>query len=263
MHLRCLRRRPSASMVVALLALFASLGGVGYAAIQLPSGSVGSAQLRNASVTKNKIANGSVSNFKLAFSSVGARKLQDAAVGKSQINANQVQARVAGTCTSGAIGSVSSTGTVTCNPTTPLEYDGSSPSPVSVPATTLPATSATPIASEPLPGGSSYLVMADPYVHITNTTAGQEVAVACTLVAGPTTAATETRTATVTVGATAADQSTSIPLVVTAPTSTSSITASVVCSQATTPSSPSPAVTITSNLNALQTASNTTATAAR
>jgi hypothetical protein len=45
-------------MVVALIALFAALGGVGWAATQLPANSVGTAQLQNASVTNHKLLNG-------------------------------------------------------------------------------------------------------------------------------------------------------------------------------------------------------------
>ena len=39
-------RRPSASLVVGLLALFVALGGTSYAAISLPRGSVGAAHLK-------------------------------------------------------------------------------------------------------------------------------------------------------------------------------------------------------------------------
>ena len=41
--------------VVGYLALFAALGGTSYAAVQLPSGSVGTPQLRNAAVTAAKV----------------------------------------------------------------------------------------------------------------------------------------------------------------------------------------------------------------
>ena len=42
-------------MAVSLVALFMSLGGVGYAATQLPNNSVGPAQLKNSAVTNSKI----------------------------------------------------------------------------------------------------------------------------------------------------------------------------------------------------------------
>jgi len=249
MHLR----RPSASMVVALLALFASLGGVGYAATQLPAGSVGTAQLRNASVTNHKILNGAVGNYKLSFGAVGPRKLENGAVGTAQINANEVQARVSGTCASGAVTSVTVTGAVACSSPTPREYDVSSAAPVTVPA----GATVTPIVTEPLPGGSSYLVLANPYVHITGATAGEQVEVDCTLAVGPATTAVQTRSWTVEILANGDDQTNSIPLVATAPASTNSITATVSCTREITAGTAG-AVNVSSDVNALQTASNTT-----
>jgi hypothetical protein len=242
-------------MVVALLALFASLGGVGYAATFLPAGSVGTAQLQNASVTNHKILNGSVGNFKLAFGAVGPRKLENGAVGTAQINSSEVQARVTGTCSAGAVTSVTSTGAVGCGPAPGQEFDTSSATAVTVPT----GTTATPIASEPLPGGASYLVSANPYVHLTNptATAGKQAQVDCTLAVGPATTAVQTRSWTVEIGPNALAQTNSIPLVVTAPSSASSITASVACTQEFT-GTPSPTVTVTTSINAIQTASNVT-----
>lgn len=52
-------------MLVAVSALFVSLGGGAYAATQLPAHSVGSAQLRNGAVTAGKLANGAVSSEKV------------------------------------------------------------------------------------------------------------------------------------------------------------------------------------------------------
>ena len=78
------RRRPSAPLIVSFAALFVALGGVGYAATQLPPNSVGSAQLQN----------GSVGNWKLKFNSVGTRKIINGAVGGQQVNASQVQLRL-------------------------------------------------------------------------------------------------------------------------------------------------------------------------
>ena len=48
--------RPSHATVVAYLALFIALGGVSYAAVTLPRGSVGTAQIRKGAVTKSKLA---------------------------------------------------------------------------------------------------------------------------------------------------------------------------------------------------------------
>jgi hypothetical protein len=54
MH-RIALRRPSPALVVALAALFVSLGGGAYAAVALPRGSVGPVQLRNGAVTAPKV----------------------------------------------------------------------------------------------------------------------------------------------------------------------------------------------------------------
>jgi hypothetical protein len=49
------KRRPSAAMLVAILALIVALGGVSYAAVQLPANSVGTKQIRNGAVTRKKL----------------------------------------------------------------------------------------------------------------------------------------------------------------------------------------------------------------
>src|SRR5689334_23168094 len=51
-----IRRHVTYANVVASLALFLALGGVGYAAMKLPKNSVGTKQLKNGAVTGNKIA---------------------------------------------------------------------------------------------------------------------------------------------------------------------------------------------------------------
>jgi hypothetical protein len=251
MRLRSLfRRRPSASMAVSVVALFVALGGVGWAATTLPANSVGTAQLQNASVTNHKILNGSVGNFKLAFGAVGPRKMENGAVGTSQINANQVQARVTGTCSAGAISSINNAGKVQCVSAPPQEFGGSTTTPVTVPS----GTTATPITSKSLPGASSYLVFASPYVQITaSSSPPQAVEVDCTLAVGPTATATQTRSYTVELGAD--DQASSIPLVVTAPSNPNAITATVSCSKKFS-GSPEPKVAVSTTINAIQTAGN-------
>lgn len=59
-----LARRPSPAMVVALLALFVSLGGGAYAAVTLPKNSVGTKQLKNKAVTPTKVAPRTLALFK-------------------------------------------------------------------------------------------------------------------------------------------------------------------------------------------------------
>ncbi len=54
------RRGPSASMVVAIIALVVALGGTSYAAINLPKGSVGPKQIRKNAVNSVKVKNRSL-----------------------------------------------------------------------------------------------------------------------------------------------------------------------------------------------------------
>jgi Phage Tail Collar Domain len=70
-----LSRRPSPAMLVALLALFVSLGGSAYAALRLPKNSVGSAQLKNGAVSSAKLRNGSVTASKVKSGSLTNQKL--------------------------------------------------------------------------------------------------------------------------------------------------------------------------------------------
>jgi hypothetical protein len=62
-------------MVVSMVALFVALGGVGYAAVTLPRGSVGAAQLRTAAVTETKIAAGAVRSFKIRANAISSTKV--------------------------------------------------------------------------------------------------------------------------------------------------------------------------------------------
>ena len=60
-----IRYRPSASMLVALTALFIAMGSGAYAAITLPNGSVGAKQLKSKAVTNGKLADGAVTAAKV------------------------------------------------------------------------------------------------------------------------------------------------------------------------------------------------------
>jgi hypothetical protein len=234
-----LRRRPSASLIVSFVALFVALGGVGYAATQLPKNSVGSAQLRN----------GSVGNWKLKSNAVGGRKIINGAVGAKQVNSTQVQLRVGTPCSSGAIKAIGLSGTVSCTPTLPNEVG------TSTAAVTLGAGS-TQIGSESLPAGSSYLVLAYPHAVIRGA-AGQRVQVDCTLSVPPGTgSSTTTKSLAVELGSSSNSQAGTIPLVLPVASSTSAQAATVGCTDTATPSTPAPTVAVDSTLNALQTASN-------
>src|ERR1700744_4135441 len=145
-------RRPSAPMVISLVALFFAFGGVGYAATQLPKGSVGTKQLRENSVTWDKIAPGTVGN--------------------ARINQTLVQTRVSGQCSgiNGAIGQVTQSGHVVCNPTASKQFGSSS-------AATSVTDTATTVASRPLTTGS-YLLLGDAYA---SNTGASTSTISCTL----------------------------------------------------------------------------------
>lgn len=72
---RALAYRPSPAMLVALLALFIAMGGTGYAALNLPANSVGTAQLKDRAVTSAKVKPSSLlaSNFKAGQLPAGAK----------------------------------------------------------------------------------------------------------------------------------------------------------------------------------------------
>ena len=233
--------RPSAPLVVSFLALFVSLSGVGWAAIHLPVHSVGNAQLQNFSV----------GNAKLRPNSVGAGKIIPGAVGAVQVNSSQVQLRVAGPCTLGAMQSISVSGSVTCTPVLPNEY-GTSGSATGV----LPGGGSVQIASRSLPAGASYLMLADPHVVVTGSpVATQGIEVDCTL-SVPAGNQSITEDLAVDLANDSNQLAGSIPLALPVSSSVGSQTASVSCSSTSTPAAPPPTVTVDTTINAIQTASN-------
>jgi hypothetical protein len=236
--------RPSAPLAVSFLALFVALGGVSWAAVHLPDHSVGNAQLQNFSV----------GNAKLRSNSVGAAKIIPGAVGARQVNQDQVQLRVAGPCTDGAMQSVAQSGDVTCTPVLPNEYGSNTA------ATTL-ASGSTQVASQSLAAGSSYLVLAYPHVVISGA-AGQHVEVDCTLSvpAGsgtrpPANPTTTTKTLAVDLASATQAQAATIPLVLPVASASGSQPATVSCTDES-PTSPAPTVTVDTTISAIQTASN-------
>jgi hypothetical protein len=233
------RRRPSAALVVSFLALFVSLGGAGWAALRIPPRSVGNAQLQNFSV----------GNAKLKPNSVGAAKIIAGAVGARQVNSSQVQLRVTGPCTQGAIQSIAQSGNVTCTQVQPNEYGTSTP-PVALGA------GSPPLATESLPGGTPYLVLAYPHAVISGAS-GQRVEVDCTLSVPPGTGTSSTtKSLAVEFGSSGGQQAGTIPLVLPVASSASAQSATVGCTDSATPSAPAATVTVDTTLAALQTASN-------
>lgn len=230
MHLRALfRRRPTASMVISLIALFVALGGASYAAVSLPNNSVGTAQIKNNAVNYKKIATHTI--------------------GLQRIDATKVQVRVSGTCkNASAINTIAQGGKVTCQSTLPTQFGASSDS------STVGTTSAT-VVSKILPAGN-YLLTAVPYATInpSNTAAGQQVQVTCTLSAAS--GSSQTRTASIEVGQSTRTQTVAIPMTFPATVAAPQGTAHVDCLHAATPATPDPTVTVQSTLNAIPTQSN-------
>jgi hypothetical protein len=145
-------RRPSAPLLISVVALFFALGGASYAAISIPTNSVGNRQIRDNAVTYKKIAPGTI--------------------GSARINQALVQARVSGTCTgtNGAIGQITQSGHVVCNATAPQEFGSSS---TGTAVTGTPAT----VASRSL-GAGSFILLGNAYAN--NTGVGDST-LTCTL----------------------------------------------------------------------------------
>lgn len=80
-----IRARLTFANVLACLALFVALGGTGYAATQLPKGSVGAKQLKNGAVTRAKLKPGSVTASKIGAGAVGASQIGAGAVGTAAL----------------------------------------------------------------------------------------------------------------------------------------------------------------------------------
>jgi hypothetical protein len=232
------RRRPTASLIVSVVALFVALGGTGYAAFSSPPNSVGTRALRNGAVSNPKIRNLAVNFNKIAYGTVGIRR----------INVDQVQARVYGRCSgiAGAIGSIDRAGHVRCNSTLPPELGANNPS-------TPVGTSSTSLASKSLPAGPSYLLVANPYATITSATAGQQVQVACTLAAA---GHEQSETISAEVGSAKRTLEQAVPIVLAVPAQGTTGAATLSCKQASTPSTPAPTVTVQSTINAIETAGN-------
>jgi hypothetical protein len=253
-------------MAVALLALFLAASGVGYAATSLPNNSVGTAQIRNSAVTNPKIANGAVGNFKLASNAVGFRKIIPGTIGAVRVNKNAVQLRVSGTCTdSQAITAIQNNGKVTCGQTNPEAFNGGQAAPVTL---TSPTTAAA-VTGVSLAANKSYIVMANPQIAVNAASnARGHILVTCTLSVGQSTTATQARNVSFDVGFGTSgggtvnatrQQSSTLPLQVSVPSSTAAQTAQVSCvSSLTGDLIGTPTVTAAGTIVALQTQSNTT-----
>jgi hypothetical protein len=78
---------PSPALVVAIVALFVSVGGTAYAGFSVSANSVGTKQLKNGAVSTRKIRNGAVTRSKLNLSGVTVPNAVHATSAASAINA--------------------------------------------------------------------------------------------------------------------------------------------------------------------------------
>ena len=227
--MRFLRRRPSPAIVISCVALFMSLGGVGYAATQLPHNSVGSYQLRNGAVTYTKI--------------------QPGAVGDVRANTKQLQQRIWKVCgTNQVMFGANQNGDPKCFNNMPPEI-GTTSNTASLPATG----AATSLATANLASGNNYLGLANPTITVTpskTATVADTVTVSCTLTVGGN---TSTRTATITTPDKSTPASAALPLQLTGTGGT--VAVSCTGKPVNLPTGePAPDVSVTSAVNAIQTA---------
>lgn len=224
-------------MIIATVALFVSLAGVGYAATELPANSVG----------RNQIQNGAVNYQKISPRSVGIVR----------INPSTVQARVLDTCNPGgseaAIAAIDAHGRPTCSGTRPKEYDASTGSPVSV------SSGLTPIVGVALPRGPWYLALSTPYVQISGTAAtDQQVTVTCRIDTSPLDDSSPIRTAAFNLSSGHETAGGPIPLTLAVTANSTTDTETVDCSQTVTGAGAAPLVQATATINAIETGENTT-----
>src|SRR5215213_10079735 len=86
------QHRPSPSMVVALIALFVALGGVSYAAINLPANSVGTRQLKKDAITSAKIKAKAVTGAKVAANTLTGANIVESSLDTVPTAANATNA---------------------------------------------------------------------------------------------------------------------------------------------------------------------------
>lgn len=83
--MRNLRRfRPSPALVVASIALFVAIGGIGWAAA-----TIGTSDIKQGAVTKPKLHKKAVSTKKIAADAVTGNKIQDGAVARERLSDDQ------------------------------------------------------------------------------------------------------------------------------------------------------------------------------
>jgi hypothetical protein len=86
-----LRRRLSFANVTSAAALFVALGGTSYAAITLPTNSVGTREIRTGGVRKAEIATGGVGQAEIRTGAVGKGEIKTGGVGASELHTDSVR----------------------------------------------------------------------------------------------------------------------------------------------------------------------------
>jgi hypothetical protein len=103
--------RPTPALVVAFVALFAAMGGFGYAAVKLKPSSVKTKNIRSGAVTTDKLADGAVTTPKLAPDAVAPNAAY-------AMNAAKLGGKAPGECQTGWLGGSATIDTVPLNGTT-------------------------------------------------------------------------------------------------------------------------------------------------
>jgi hypothetical protein len=125
--------RPTPALVVAFVALFAAMGGIGYSAVKMKANSVKTKNIKDAAVTTNKIADGAVTTPKLApdavapkatnaANAVNAENAANATNAMNAANAMRLGGAAPGECQTGWLkaSSVVDTSTVDATPDAPV-----------------------------------------------------------------------------------------------------------------------------------------------
>jgi hypothetical protein len=115
-----LRPRLSYANVTATIALFAALGGTGYAAATLPRNSVGSKQLRSHAVTNSKLAAHSITASRIKADTLTGAQIAEGTLAKVPAAANADHA-----ATADSLGGVTATDLKTRCPSGTVLYGGS------------------------------------------------------------------------------------------------------------------------------------------
>src|SRR5215212_7023695 len=85
-----LRERLTFANVTSVLALFVALGGTSYAAVTLPTNSVGKAQIRADAVGKSEAATNSVGRAEVRSSAIGSSEIATNGVGASEVRPSAI-----------------------------------------------------------------------------------------------------------------------------------------------------------------------------